>query len=168
MADLANGSPSLMSAGFWKLDNPMAWLVGAVTLGVLYIAYRKFTADDTPTTDTNTDTTPSVSGGGGASVYNDESFPLKKGMKGKNVTILQTALGVSADGKFWNDTEKALKTKYSISEVSQDKFTEIVTGKKPTVSTVSANGKRPVATSTTTTSKNSDSQDWFRNLIGYN
>lgn len=142
MADLANGSPSLMSAGFWKVDNPMAWLVGAVTLGVIYIAYRKFTADDTPTTtDTSTDTTPSVLSGGGASVYRDESFPLVKGMKGKNVEALQKALNILlekhypnepklvVDGKLWTATLKVVGLYYNNPNklnVTEEQFNKIV------------------------------------------
>lgn len=65
----------------------------------------------------------SVSGGG--SSYKNESFPLAKGMKGENVKKLQTALGVTADGMFGNNTETALYAKYKVKTCNQTMFDSI-------------------------------------------
>lgn len=61
--------------------------------------------------------------------YTAESFPLAKGMQGENIKVLQTALGVEADGKFWNATETALKNLYNVTTCSEELFKQI-TGQK--------------------------------------
>lgn len=60
--------------------------------------------------------------------YASESFPLAKGMKGNSVKALQSKLGVTADGAFWNDTEKALQSKYNTTTCSQALYNQIVNG----------------------------------------
>ena len=57
-----------------------------------------------------------------------ESFPLRKGMKGSNIKLLQTKLGVSADGAFGEQTETVLMQQHGIKTVSKEKFTAIVQG----------------------------------------
>jgi len=57
--------------------------------------------------------------------YTAESFPLAKGMQGENIKVLQTALGVEADGKFWNATETALKNLYNVTTCSEELFKQI-------------------------------------------
>ena len=66
------------------------------------------------------------SGSGSGSSYKNESFPLAKGMKGENVKKLQTALGVTADGMFGNNTETALYAKYKVTSCNQTLFDSIM------------------------------------------
>lgn len=47
----------------------------------------------------------------GTSSWKEESFPLKKGMFGGQIKLLQAKLGLTADGKFGPGTEAAVKAK---------------------------------------------------------
>lgn len=55
-----------------------------------------------------------------------ESFPLRKGMKGTKVAVLQMKLGVNADGAFGDKTEAALLRQYGTKSLSLEKFKTIV------------------------------------------
>lgn len=57
--------------------------------------------------------------------YNAESFPLAKGMQGENIKLLQTALGIEADGKFWTATENKLNELYGTTTCSEELFKQI-------------------------------------------
>ncbi len=61
----------------------------------------------------------------GTSNWVTESFPLRKGMKGASVRVLQQKLGVSADGAFGANTEAALVKKFGVATVSQALFRSI-------------------------------------------
>lgn len=54
-----------------------------------------------------------------------ESFPLRKGMKGASVKVLQEKLGVTADGAFGANTETALLKKFGVVTISQTLFNSI-------------------------------------------
>lgn len=57
----------------------------------------------------------------------DDTFPLKRCMSGNKVKALQTALGITADGKFGNQTEGAVKAKFSgRSEVTQPEYNALI------------------------------------------
>tara|TARA_R110000751_G_scaffold90890_3_gene178226 strand:- start:488 stop:889 length:402 start_codon:yes stop_codon:yes gene_type:complete len=62
---------------------------------------------DNNTTSTSNTETSSQKGCGGN--YTNTTFPLQKGSCGNNVVILQKYLGITSDGKFGNNTEKAVK-----------------------------------------------------------
>lgn len=66
-----------------------------------------------------------------------ESFPLRKGMKGPKIKVLQQKLGITADAAFGNNTEAALLSKHGISIVSQDLY-KTITSAQP------AKGTTPV------------------------
>lgn len=69
---------------------------------------------------------------------NNESFPLKKGMRGPNVRSLQTAIinkfsiGIAggADGIFGSKTEAAVKNAGYTTPVSESDFNDIISGKR--------------------------------------
>ena len=58
--------------------------------------------------------------------YVNESFPLRKGMKGSNTMTLQSKIGVTADGYFGDATETALKKAYGVASCSQELFAKSV------------------------------------------
>lgn len=60
-----------------------------------------------------------------------EQFPLRKGMQGPKVKALQLKLGLTADGKFGNDTQTALLKKYAavvVPEILYQSITQPATG----------------------------------------
>ena len=69
----------------------------------------------------------------GSGTWVAESFPLRKGMKGASVKVLQQKLGVSADGAFGAGTEAAALKKFGVTTVSQTLFRSIT---QPVVTTV--------------------------------
>lgn len=76
-----------------------------------------------------------------------ESFPLRKGMKGGQVAVLQKKLGVVADGAFGDKTEVALLQQHGISTITQAQFNSITQGSpwQQLVNTVTAIAKpKPV------------------------
>lgn len=76
-----------------------------------------------------------------------ESFPLRKGMKGGQVAVLQKKLGVVADGAFGDKTEVALLQQHGISTVTQAQFNSMTQGSpwQQFVNTVTAIAKpKPV------------------------
>lgn len=81
--------------------------------------------------------------------YASESFPLAKGMKGDSVKALQSKLGVTADGSFWNDTEKALQSKYNTTTCSQALYNQIVNGGNGVTPTKTTDNKGTGTTPTT-------------------
>ncbi len=89
--------------------------------------------------------------------YMGESFPLRKGMRGQRIKILQQKLGITADGMFGSGTEAALLQQYRMRTVSEVQYRQILQVAKtatPTVSTRTA--------STTVLKKGSKGADVFR------
>lgn len=74
------------------------------------------TPTSTPSAPPSTPSTPAQD------TWVSESFPLKKGMKGKNVTRLQEMLGVNQDGYFGNETYNALVEKKLATEIGKARF----------------------------------------------
>lgn len=88
--------------------------------------------------------------------YASESFPLAKGMKGNSVKALQSKLGVTADGAFWNDTEKALQSKYNTTTCSQALYNQIVNG---------GNGVTPTNNTTDNKTTTPTTKKWVKPVI---
>tara|TARA_R110000824_G_scaffold139685_14_gene305013 strand:+ start:1926 stop:2309 length:384 start_codon:yes stop_codon:yes gene_type:complete len=80
--------------------------VGLYFLGKKLGWWAKSESDDTKD---NTKKPPSGSQKGCGGNYTNTTFPLQKGSCGNNVVILQKYLGITSDGKFGNNTEKAVK-----------------------------------------------------------
>ena len=64
---------------------------------------------------------------------NAESFPLRKGMRGKRIQALQQKLGVTADGVFGSETQSALFRQFSITSVTASQYPSIMLSKLKTV-----------------------------------
>ncbi len=87
----------------------------------------------------------------------NESFPLRKGMRGQRIKAIQQKLGITADGIFGNGTEAALIRQYRISTVSEVQYRNIMQpGQKPFVSPVSH------TVTTTVLKKGSKGKDVYR------
>lgn len=89
---------------------------------ILYYIFR-----ETPVKDPNEETpVPPVPPGSGTPKWVPESFPLNVGMFGSKTKKLQTALGISADGKFGTQTKASVIAKGKSVPLSQADYNIIV------------------------------------------
>jgi hypothetical protein len=65
-------------------------------------------------------------GDGGTTWTNCTSFPYKKGCKNDDIKKIQDCLGITSDGKFGSDTEKALKSKGYDVIITQEIYDKIM------------------------------------------
>lgn len=86
------------------------------TIEPIPISSNTTTTTTTRTNNTSNTRTNNTSGlkVGCEGIYQDTSFPLKKGSCGYRVLRLQKILGVTADGKFGGATEQALKSRQNL------------------------------------------------------
>jgi hypothetical protein len=78
-----------------------------------------------------------VSNGGGTTWTNCTSFPYKKGCKNDDIKKIQDCLGITSDGKFGSDTEKALKSKGYDVIITQEIYDKIMANCGGTTTTTS-------------------------------
>lgn len=76
-------------------------------------------------TDPNKDGTPVPPGYSGGS-WMVESFPLNVGMYGPQIKVLQSALGITSDGRFGNQTAAAIKAKGKNIPLSKTDYDSLV------------------------------------------
>lgn len=67
----------------------------------------------------------------GCTWISDDTFPLKRCMSGNKVKALQTALGISADGKFGTDTESAVNVKFKKNDVTEPEYNNLINPPAP-------------------------------------
>lgn len=85
------------------------------TIEPIPISSNTTTTTTTRTNNTSTNNTSGTSSNVGCGGnYQGTGFPLKKGSCGIKVRSLQKALGVTADGKFGDETEQALKSRQNL------------------------------------------------------
>jgi len=65
-------------------------------------------SSSSPSASSPSSSSPSSSEVGCGGAFSSTSFPLQKGSCGDKVVLLQKYLGIDSDGKFGNDTQKAL------------------------------------------------------------
>lgn len=78
-----------------------------------------------------------------------ESFNLKRGMWGDRIKIMQQILKISDDGKFWTETEDAVKAKIGKTEVTPEDYEKIVNPSTTSGGTNYALLKKELGTSAT-------------------
>lgn len=88
----------------------IAAIVIVVVAIILYVFRCEIFSLSSCVEDPNKSNTPLPAGATGTQ-WAKESFPLNVGMYGSNIKALQSALGITADGKFGQQTQSAILSK---------------------------------------------------------
>lgn len=105
----------------------MIWIFVALAVIVAAAAVWYFFFSE-PDMDTPAEPVPQ---GSPTPAWQAESFPLNVGMFGNKIKALQTALGITADGKFGNQTKAAVTAKGYAVPLSEADYNKIVEAKDP-------------------------------------
>lgn len=125
----------------------LTWIF--VVVAVIIVAIALYFIFRNPGVDDPNESNTPVPPGSSSSSWIKEFFPLNVGMWGEQIKALQTALGITADGKFGNQTKAAVISKGYAVPLSLADYNKIViaSGGAPGTSPGSPIGKEARAKS---------------------